>query len=112
MRELIDRIYIDDKVMDYIVDVVYATRQPKEYKLDKIEPLIEYGASPRASIFLNLAARANALLQGRAYVTPQDVKSIGMDVLRHRIIVSYEAEAEELTSEDIIRMIFDEVPVP
>ena len=112
MRELIDRIYIDDKVMDYIVDVVYATRQPKDYKLDKIEPLIEYGASPRASIFLNLAARANALLQGRAYVTPQDVKSIGMDVLRHRIIVSYEAEAEELTSEDIIRMIFDEVPVP
>ena len=103
---------IDDKVMDYIVDVVYATRQPKEYKLDKIEPLIEYGASPRASIFLNLAARANALLQGRAYVTPQDVKSIGMDVLRHRIIVSYEAEAEELTSEDVIRMIFDEVPVP
>ena len=112
MRDLLERIYIDDKVLDYIVDIVYATREPKEYKLEKLVPLIEYGASPRASIYLNLAARAHALIQGRAYVTPQDVKSIGLDVLRHRVIPSYEAEAEELTSEDIIRQIFDEVPVP
>jgi len=113
MRELLDRIYIDDKVLDYIVDIVYSTREPQVYKnLNHLEPLIEYVASPRASIYLNLAARAQAALQGRAYVTPQDVKTIGMDVLRHRVIVSYEAEAEELTSEDIIKMIFNEIPVP
>jgi MoxR-like ATPase len=112
IRELISRIYIDEKVVDYIVDVVFATRQPKEYKLGELEPLIEFGASPRASIYLNLAARAQAFLSGRAYVTPQDVKTIGMDVLRHRVIVSYEAEAEEKTPEDIIRRIFEEVPVP
>ena len=112
LRELIEGIYIDEKVLDYIVDIVYATRQPKVFNLEKLEPLIEYGASPRASIFLNVAARAHAFLQGRAYVTPQDVKSIGLDVLRHRVIISYEAEAEELASEDVVRMIFDEVPVP
>jgi MoxR-like ATPase len=112
IRELIQRIYIDDKVVDYIVDVVFATRQPKEYHLEELEPLIEYGASPRASIYLNLAARAQAFLSGRAYVTPQDVKTIGMDVLRHRVIVTYEAEAEEKSSEDVIRRIFEEVPVP
>ncbi len=112
IRDLISRIYIDDKVVDYIVDVVFATRQPKEYKLEELEPLIEYGASPRASIYLNLAARAQAFLNGRAYVTPQDVKTIGMDVLRHRVIVTYEAEAEEKASEDLIQRIFEEVPVP
>ncbi len=112
IRELISRIYIDEKVVDYIVDVVFATREPKEYKLAELAPLIEYGASPRASIYLNLAARAQAFLSGRAYVTPQDVKTIGMDVLRHRVIVSYEAEAEDKTSEDVIRRIFEEVPVP
>jgi MoxR-like ATPase len=112
LRELIQRIYIDEKVLEYIVSVVHATRQPKEFKLEKLEPLIEYGASPRASIYLNLAARAHAFLNGRAYVTPQDVKSVGMDVLRHRVIVTYEAEAEELTSEDVVRQIFDQVPVP
>ena len=112
LRELIEGIYIDEKVLDYIVDIVYATRQPKEFNLEKLEPLIEYGASPRASIYLNVAARAHAFLQGRAYVTPQDVKSIGLDVLRHRVIISYEAEAEEMASEDVVRMIFDEVPVP
>ncbi len=112
LRELIERIYIDEKVLDYIVDVVFATRQPSEYNLEKLGPLIEYGASPRASIYLNIAARAHAFIEGRPYVTPQDVKSIGMDVLRHRVIVSYEAEAEELTSEDVVKMIFDEVPVP
>ncbi len=112
IRDLISRIYIDDKVVDYIVNVVFATREPKEYKLEELEPLIEYGASPRASIYLNLAARAQAFLSGRAYVTPQDVKTIGMDVLRHRVIVTYEAEAEEKSSEDVIRKIFEEVPVP
>jgi MoxR-like ATPase len=112
LRELISRIYIDDKVVDYIVNIVFATRQPKEYKLEELESLIEYGASPRASIYLNLASRAQAFLSGRAYVTPQDVKTIGMDILRHRVIVTYEAEAEEKTSEDVIRRIFEEVPVP
>ncbi|MBI4582481.1 MAG: MoxR family ATPase [Planctomycetes bacterium] len=112
MRDLLERVYIDDKVLDYIVDIVYATRQPKEYHLEKLAPLIEYGASPRASIYLNIGSRAHAFLQGRAYVTPQDVKSIGMDILRHRVIVTYEAEAEDLSSEDVVRMIFDGVPVP
>lgn len=112
MRELLERIYIDDKVLDYIVDLVYATRDPESYGLADLKPLIEYGASPRASIFLNVASRAHALLQGRAFVTPQDVKSIGLDVLRHRVIVSYEAEAEELDSEAVIGKIFDEIPVP
>lgn len=112
LRQMLEHVYIDDKVLDYIVDIVYATRQPKEYNLEKLETLIEYGASPRASIFLNIAARAHAMLQGRAYATPQDVKSIGMDILRHRVIVTYEAEAEEQTSEDVIRTIFDEIPVP
>jgi MoxR-like ATPase len=112
MRELLERVYIDDKVLDYIVNIVYATREPKEYHLEKIEPLIEYGASPRASIYLNIGSRAHAFLQGRAYVTPQDVKSIGLDILRHRVTVTYEAEAEDLTSEDVVRMIFDGVPVP
>ena len=112
LRALLEHVYIDEKVLDYIVDIVYATRQPSEYNLEKLEPMIEYGASPRASIFLNVAARAHAMLQGRAYATPQDVKSIGMDVLRHRVIVTYEAEAEEQTPEDIVRTIFDEIPVP
>jgi MoxR-like ATPase len=112
IRDLISRIYIDDKVVDYIVDVVLATRQPREYKLEELEPLIEYGASPRASIYLNLAARAQAFLNGRAYATPQDVKNIGMDVLRHRVIVTYEAEAEEKSPEDVIQRIFEEIPVP
>ncbi len=111
LRELINEIYIDDKVQSYIVDIVFATRTPTEYNLD-LESLIEYGASPRASIYLNLAARAHAFLEGRAYVTPQDVKTIGPDVLRHRVIISYEAEAEELTSDDIVKRVFDGVKVP
>jgi len=110
LRELADEIYMDEKIEDYIVNLVLATRTPNEYHLD-IESLIQYGASPRASIFLTMAGKAYALLQGRGYVTPQDVKSIGMDVLRHRVIVSYEAEAEEKTSEDIVQQIFDTVPV-
>jgi MoxR-like ATPase len=110
-RTLVNSIYIDDRVKDYIVDVVFATREPAGYKL-KLEGLIRYGASPRATIALTLAARARAFLSGRGYVTPQDVKSVGADVLRHRIIVSYEAEAEEVTSEQVIERIFNGLPVP
>ena len=110
-RKTVDMVYMDDKIKNYIVDLVFATRDPKAYKID-IAGLIQYGASPRATIYLALAAKAYAFLQGRGYVTPQDVKTIGMDVLRHRVIVSYEAEAEDLTSETIIKRIFDEVPVP
>ena len=111
VRNVVDEIYIDEKVKDYIVDVVQATREPDKFGL-KIKQFISYGASPRATIFLAVAAKANAFIQGRGYVRPQDVKSIGMDVLRHRVIVSYEAEAEDKTSEDIVTMIFDNVEVP
>src|ERR1700738_3383919 len=110
-REVVNSIYIDDRVKDYIVDVVWATRDPASYNL-RLEGLVRYGASPRATIYLALAARAHAFLNGRGYVTPQDVKSIGPDVLRHRIIVSYEAEAESVTSETIIDKIFSGLPVP
>jgi len=110
-REVVDSIYIDDKIKDYVVDVVFATREPKEFGLD-VEDFIEYGASPRATIALAMAARAQAFLEGRGYVTPQDVKSIGLDVLRHRVIITYEAEAEELTSDDIVQKVFDHVEVP
>ncbi|HSG27592.1 MAG TPA: MoxR family ATPase [Candidatus Krumholzibacterium sp.] len=111
LRELTDEIYMDEKVEDYIIDIVQATRNPGEYGLE-IGNMIQYGASPRATIFLAMASRAHALLQGRGYVTPQDVKSIGMDVLRHRVIITYEAEAEEMTSEDVVTAIFDNVAVP
>jgi len=111
LRAVVDEIYIDEKVKDYIVDVVVATRDPKKYGLD-LANFISFGASPRATIYLALAAKAHAFLQQRGYVTPQDVKSIGMDVLRHRVIVSYEAEAEDKTSEDLIKTIFDTIEVP
>jgi len=110
-REVIDEIYIDDGIKDYIVNIVDATRDPQAYGLE-LKNLIAYGASPRATIYLTVAAKAYAFLQGRGYVTPQDVKSIGMDVLRHRVIVSYEAEAEEKTSEDLVQEIFDNIQVP
>jgi MoxR-like ATPase len=110
-RGIVNEIYIDDRVKDYIVDIVWATREPQKYKL-KLDGMIHYGASPRATINLTLAARAHAFISGRGYVTPQDVKSIGADVLRHRIIVSYEAEAENVTSETIIERIFTGLPVP
>ena len=110
-REVVDQIYIDDKLQDYIVDIAFATREPKVYGID-VEAMIAYGASPRASIYLNQAAKAYAFLQGRGYVTPQDIKSIGLDVLRHRVLLTYEAEAEELTSDDIIMKVFDNVEVP
>jgi len=111
VRGVVDEIYIDEKVKDYIVDIVCATRDPKKYGLD-LTGLISYGASPRATIFLAVAAKAHAFVQQRGYVTPQDVKSIGPDVLRHRVIVSYEAEAEDKTSEDVIQTIFDNIEVP
>jgi MoxR-like ATPase len=111
VRAVIDEIYIDEKVKDYIVDIVCATRDPKKYGLN-LANLISYGASPRATIYLAVAAKAHAFIQQRGYVTPQDVKSIGLDVLRHRVIVSYEAEAEDKTSEDVIKTIFDSIEVP
>jgi MoxR-like ATPase len=110
-RRLVDQIYIDDRIKDYIVDLVQATRRPSEYKLP-IDELIQYGASPRATIYLTLGAKASAFLGGRGYVTPQDVKNVAMDVLRHRVIVTYEAEAEEKTSVDLIQQVLDHVPVP
>jgi MoxR-like ATPase len=111
-RKVLDLIFIDDKVKDYIVDIVFATRTPEDYGLAKIKDFIQFGGSPRATIALTLAAKAMAFLNGRGFVTPQDVKSIGKDVLRHRVIVSYEAEAEDLTSEDIVTSVFETVPVP
>jgi MoxR-like ATPase len=112
LRKLMHEIYIDEKVKDYILDLVFATRAPQDYKLADLKPLISYGASPRASIMLTLASKAHAFLQGRGYVTPDDVKQIGSDVLRHRVLVTYEAEAEDMTSDDIVKKIFDQVEVP
>jgi MoxR-like ATPase len=110
-RGVVNDIYVDDRVKDYIVNIVWATRDPAAAKL-KLDGMLRYGASPRATIFLTLAAKANAFIAGRGYVTPQDVKSVGMDVLRHRIGVSYEAEAESITTESVIEQIFAGVPVP
>jgi len=111
MHELLEQVYCDEKVSDYILDIVFATRKPSDFKIE-IDHMIEYGASPRASLFLNIAARANAMLNGRAYATPQDVKEVAHDVLRHRVILTYEAEAEECTSEDVITRLLNELPVP
>ena len=111
IRDVLDQVYCDEKVADYILDIVFATRKPADYKLD-IGHHIQYGGSPRASLFMNIASRANALLHGRAYATPQDVKEIAYDVLRHRLILTYEAEAETLKSEDLIAKILNEIPVP
>jgi len=111
-RSVINDLYIDDRVLQYIVDLVMATRRPTEYGLQSLDPLILYGSSPRASINLNLASRAHAFLQHRAYVTPEDVRSVAMDVLRHRVAITYEAEAEEMTSDDIVTRILETVEVP
>ena len=111
LRALSDEIFMDEKIEEYILNIVEATRNPAVYKLD-IGPFIRYGASPRATIFLALASKVNALMDGRGYVIPQDVKSVAMDVLRHRVIITYEAEAEEKTSEDIIEQILQTVDVP
>jgi MoxR-like ATPase len=110
-REVVGQVYMDEKVKDYIVDLVFATRRPEDYRVDA-KDLIQYGASPRASIFLAKTAKAHAFLSGRGYVTPEDVKSVGLDVLRHRVILTYEAEAENVTAEEVIRRVFDKVVVP
>jgi MoxR-like ATPase len=112
LRSVVDEIYMDEKIEEYIVQIVEATRNPEQYKLKDLKGLILYGASPRATINLALASKAHAFIQGRGFVTPQDIKSIGMDVLRHRVIPSYEAEAEGKTSEDLVKRILDEVEVP
>ncbi len=111
LRSLTDQIYLDDKIKDYIIDLVFATRDPAAYNID-VQRFIQYGASPRATLSLAVATKAYALLRGRGYVTPQDVKSIGPDILRHRVIITYEAEAEELTADTVLQYIFDGVPVP
>ena len=111
-RQTVTEIYVDSKIENYIVDIVFATREPERYGLNDVGQLIAFGASPRASIFLLQAARAHALLRGRGYVTPDDVRAICMDVLRHRVLVTYEAEAEEITPEDVVRKILAKVEVP
>jgi MoxR-like ATPase len=111
VRGLVDEIYIDDKIKEYIVELVHATRRPRDFKLD-LEGAIDFGASPRATLALTTASRARAFMAGRPYVTPQDVKGVALDVLRHRVILSYEGEAEELTPEDVIGKILDGVRVP
>jgi MoxR-like ATPase len=111
LRAAVDHIYVDEKVKNYIVDVVQSTRRPNDYGLE-MAGLIQFGASPRATIALVRAARAQAFLEGRGYVTPQDVKSTALDVMRHRLIISYEAEAEELKAEDLVRRILERLPVP
>jgi MoxR-like ATPase len=110
-QQVVDEIYVDDKIKDYILSIVFATREPEKYKLP-LKEYIRYGASPRATIYLTVVARAHAFLSGRGYVTPQDVKSVAPDILRHRIIVSYEAEAEEMNSDDVVAKILNELPVP
>jgi len=112
MQEVVKLIYVDEQVKHYILNVVRATRDPAAFGLERLAPLIDYGASPRASIYLGLGARAVAFLQGRGYVTPQDVKDVAYDVLRHRLLLSYEAEAEETTPENVIKTILSTVPVP
>lgn len=111
VREVVKEVYMDERIKDYIVHLVFATRKPEDFRLD-IRDLVQFGASPRATIYLAQAARAHAFIKGRGYVTPEDVKAVGMDVLRHRIILTYEAEAEEVTTESVIRRVFDAVQVP
>ena len=111
-RNVVEEIYIDPKIEQYIIDIVFATRNPKDYGLEDMADLIAYGASPRASIYLAKTAKAHAFLKRRGYVTPEDVRAIGMDVLRHRVIVTYEAEAEELSSEDVVRKVLNKIEVP
>jgi len=110
-REAVTHVYVDERIKDYIVSIVHATRRPAEFKLD-IGPLVQYGASPRATVYLTMASKAHAFVRGRGYVTPEDIKAIGPDVLRHRVILTYEAEAEEVTPEEVVKRIFDAVEVP
>ena len=112
IRELVNDIYVDEKIVEYVLNLVFTTRNPIEYNIKEIKDFIEFGASPRASIYLVRAAKANALLDQRGYVSPEDIKEIGKDVLRHRIILTYEAEAENITTEDIVTKIFDQTEIP
>ena len=111
-KKVIQQIYMDDKVKDYIVDVVFATREPAKHGLKDLAPLIEFGASPRATIALSMASRAHAFLRHRGYVTPEDVKAVGHDVLRHRLVLTYEADAEEVTTDQVVRRTFEVIEVP
>ena len=111
-RKIFDTIYIDENLQDYIINLVSATRFPKDYGLESLAPMIQFGASPRASIFFNRLSKAYAFMQGRGYVVPHDIKSLGMDILRHRVLLTYEAEAENITSEEVLKKIFDTVEVP
>ena len=111
-KKIVHEVYIDPKIENYIIDIVFATRKPADYGLEELSDLIAYGASPRASIYLSMAAKAHAFLRRRGYVTPEDVRSIGMDVLRHRVIITYEAEAEEITAEDVVRKVLNKIEVP
>lgn len=111
-REVIEQVYVDDKLKDYIADIVFATREPEKYGLAELKDFLEYGASPRASIALLKAARAHAFLRHRGFVRPEDIKAIGHDVLRHRLVLTYEAEAEEFTAEDAVSRIFDHIEIP
>ncbi len=111
-KKVMHEVYVDPKIENYIVDIVFATRRPKDYGLEELEELIAYGASPRASIYLNMAARAHAFLRRRGFVTPEDVRAIAMDVLRHRVILTFEAEAEEVSAEDVVRKIINKIEVP
>jgi MoxR-like ATPase len=111
-RAVVQQVYVDEKIRDYIVSIVHATREPKAHGLAELADFIAFGASPRASIYLNTAARAHAFLRHRGYVTPEDIKAIGVDVLRHRVILTYEAEAEEITTETVVRKLFEHVEVP
>jgi MoxR-like ATPase len=111
-REVVSQVYIDEKIKDYVIDIIFATREPAKYGLKRLADYIEYGASPRASIYLTQAARAHAFLRHRGFVTPEDVKAIAPDILRHRIIPTFEAEAEEITSERLLQDVLSEVEVP
>lgn len=112
LRDLVDEVFMDEKIEEYILDLITATREPEAFDLGELDGFIRYGASPRATIYLAMAAKGHAFLCGRGYVSPQDIKSVGMDVLRHRVIVTYEAEAQRMTSEDILKRIFNTVHVP
>ncbi len=111
-RQVVNQIYVDEKIKEYILDLIFTTREPTRSGLPDLQPLIEFGASPRATIYMVMAARAHAFLKGRGFVTPEDIKQIAPDILRHRLVVSYEAEAEEITSADIIQRILDQIEVP
>ncbi len=111
-RDIVKDIYIDDKIKNYIVNIICATREPETYKVKGLKGLVLYGASPRATIYLNIASKAHAFIKGRGYVVPDDIKAVGLDVLRHRVIPTYEAEAEQKTSEDLVKMVFDQIEVP